>query len=205
MSHWWHRKLRASRGGSSGTIKDVAYFTQLRNPWERARSDYFYAKGLGPIHHLHEETKKATVDEWIHSTKDGGALSYFVPPAGGESVQRSCCFDRGDLEKAKQLLKDDFAVVGLVEEPSMTTAVLQCRVPWINKAIGRNSALGQLEHLNESPMQVETTASQTTPVNDADIAKQFPLDWELYIFAKDLLKKRYDDCVERGVIHVEGK
>lgn len=199
-AHWWQRKLRASRGDTGDMTNNVAYFTQLRNPWERARSDYFYAKGLGPIHHLHEQTKQFTVDEWIQNTQDGGMLSYFVPPADGETEQRSCCFDQTDLENAKQLLKNNFAVVGLVEDPGRTTAVLQCRVPWINQAIRRNSALSQLDHLNESPMQAESSASHATSVNEADIAKHFPLDWELYIFAKRLLNERHADCVKRGII-----
>ena len=203
--HWWQRKLRASRGDAVGMTNNVAYFTQLRNPWERAKSDYFYAKGLGPIHHLHEETKKFTVDEWIQRTKDGVMLSYFVPPAAGETEQRSCCFDENDLEEVKHLLKNDFAVVGLVEEPKTTTAVLQCRVPWINQAIRRNSALSQLDHLNESPMQAESNAAHAMSVDEADIAKHFPLDWELYTFAKKLLKDRYADCIKQGVIHAENK
>ena len=195
-SHWWWPFIR--KYGSGG--KSVAYFTQLRHPLDRAISDYFYAKGLGPIHHLYEETQKMNVSQWVASTEDGGQLSYFVPPADGDKEQRRCCFDGADLENAKQLLKNDFAAVGLVEEPTMTLAVLQCRVAWIRRAIGRNAALGQLQHLNESPLKMESAASRSPSVDDAAVAEQFPLDWELYNFAKEMLQKQYDDCIKQGLI-----
>ena len=197
-SYWWWPLLR--RGDSGG--KSVAFFTQLRHPLDRAISDYFYAKGLGPIHHLHEETQKMNASQWVASTEDGGQLSYFVPPADGDKEQRRCCFDRADLEDAKQLLRNDFAAVGLVEEPTMTLAVLKCRVAWIRRAIGRNTALGQLQHLNESPLQTESAASRDPSVDEAAIAEQFPLDWELYNFAKEMLQKQYDDCIKEGLIDV---
>mmetsp|Transcript_26486 Transcript_26486/g.76433 ORF Transcript_26486/g.76433 Transcript_26486/m.76433 type:complete len:329 (-) Transcript_26486:66-1052(-) len=196
---WWLPHSMSGMRGDNGA-KSVAYFTQLRHPLERARSDYYYAKGLGPIHHLFEETQKMNVSQWIANTEDGGQLSYFVPPADGDKEQRRCCFDRADLENAKQLLTNDFAGVGLVEEPTMTLDVLQCQVPWINKAIGRNSVLGKLQHLNVSPLQAESAASHDTSVDDAAVAKKFPLDWELYVFARELLQKRHNDCVKRGLI-----
>ena len=196
-SHWWWPFIR-KYNGSGG--KSVAYFTQLRHPFDRAVSDYFYAKGLGPIHHLYEETQKMNVSQWVASTEDGGQLSYFVPPADGEKEQRRCCFDRADLESAKKLLRNDFAAVGLVEEPTMTLAVLQCRVAWIRRAIGRNTALGQLRRLNESPLQTESAASRKQSIDDAAVAEQFPLDWELYEFARKLLQKQYTECIKQGLI-----
>ena len=52
-SHWWWPFIRKQKSG-----KSVAYFTQLRHPLDRAISDYFYAKGLGPIHHCTRKRKR---------------------------------------------------------------------------------------------------------------------------------------------------
>ena len=104
------------------------------------------------------------VSQWVASTRvPRMVVSYRTLPADGDKEQRRCCFDRADLESAKKLLRNDFAAVGLVEEPTMTLAVLKCRVSWIRRAIGRNTALGQLQHLNESPLQTESAASRTRP------------------------------------------
>ena len=121
-----------------GTHMDTAaFFTQLRNPWERLNSHFHYAKSMGGLHKLGEETENTPFNEWSKTMKDGYLLSFFAEhnftEVGGHELRR-CCFDERDLENAKALLRKRF-IVSLVEEPQKTIDLLRCRVSWVHKAM----------------------------------------------------------------------
>ena len=180
-----------------GTHMDTAaFFTQLRNPWERLNSHYHYAKLMGSLHKLGEETANTPFEEWSKTMYDGYMLSFFVDhnftEVGGHELRR-CCFDQKDLENAKALLRTKF-IVGLVEEPQKTVDLLRCRVSWVHKAMEANPNLGKSVHVNKG------YSYNISDIGDAAIRQQFSLDFQLYEYGKELFEEQYNDCVARGLI-----
>lgn len=180
-----------------GTHMDTAaFFTQLRNPWERLNSHYHYAKSMGSLHALGEETENTPFEEWSKTMSDGYMLSFFVEhnftEVGGHELRR-CCFNQKDLENAKALLRRKF-IVGLVEEPQKTIDLLRCRVSWVHKAMDANPRLGKSVHVNKG------YAYNISDAEDAAIRSQFPLDFQFYEYGIDLFDEQYNDCVARGLI-----
>uniref|UniRef100_A0A7S4HLH6 Sulfotransferase domain-containing protein n=1 Tax=Odontella aurita TaxID=265563 RepID=A0A7S4HLH6_9STRA len=165
------------RDGKNGHA-NKAFVTQLRHPWDRAASDYHYALALGTIHHLYELTQRMNETEWIRNTTDGKLVSYFG----------------SDLEEAKDVLRGRFAAVGLVEEPVKSLEVLRCRVPWIRRALEADTPLLAAGLPHENRRMEEYSGSR----DEGAARALFPLDFELYRFARDLLFERHADCARRG-------
>ena len=197
LNHLTYYELGQSWPGTH--MDTAAFFTTLRHPWDRLNSHYHYVKSLGAgVHLLFEETNSTPFDEWAASMTDGYILSFFVDrnitKAGGHELRR-CCFDRNDLENAKKLLRKKF-IIGLVEEPQRSIDLLRCRVSWVNTAIEANPNLGKAVHVNKGSI-----AYNVSDVGDAAIRRQFPLDYELYEYGRNLFYEQYNDCIARGVIN----
>lgn len=195
LNHLSYYELNQSWPGTH--METAAFFTQLRHPWDRLNSHYHYVKSLGEIHKLGNETSNTPFDEWSTTMDDGYMLSFFVEhnftEVGGHELRR-CCFDRKDLEEAKALLRRKF-IVGLVEESQRTIDLLRCRVSWVHKVMEANPSLGKSVHVNKGH------AYNVSDARDAAVREQFPLDYELYDYGRELFEEQYQDCVAKGLIY----
>jgi len=195
LNHLSYYELSQSWPGTH--MDTAAFFTTLRHPWERLNSHYHYAKSLGGVHVLYTETANTSFEEWSESMSDGYMLSYFAnhifTEVGGHELRR-CCFDRKDLEDAKKLLREKF-IIGLVEEPQRTIELLRCKVFWVHKAMEANPSLGEAAHVNKG------YAYNVSEAGDEAIRRQFPLDYDLYAYGRELFFEQYNDCVARGLIY----
>lgn len=100
-----NNKIKCIRGHSLRTYSDidrflsnVQYITFLRNPISRYISHYFYGKN--------HEFDSRNIINWIYEGKHGPIRNYQTKFIAGEE----------NLEKAKDVLKNKYSFIGLVEE-----------------------------------------------------------------------------------------
>jgi hypothetical protein len=156
-------------------------FTILRNPVERAISNYYFTREYAEHHH-HDlvHSQNLSLADYLDSKEelmaDNGQTrmlsgGYYVMDYGGLS--------REALEAAKANLRDNIQVVGLTERFDETLLLLKNAFGWGNVFYARQNVGRQ-----------RPTKDQLSPDTLAVIHKYNQLDIELYQFAKTLFAEQ---------------
>lgn len=108
--------------------RPAVYVTVLRDPVERAISDYYFARRFIPHRH-HRAAQTLSLEQYFLHKHEHSLQSRML--AGGNSralFSRVC--DASVLNKAKENLASRFAVVGLTERFDETLALLKISLGW---------------------------------------------------------------------------
>jgi hypothetical protein len=169
------------------------YITLLRDPVERIISHYYYVLRT-PIHYLYKDvkTKNMSLKEYACSglsvELDNGQTRLI---SGFNFLDHSQPASQEMLEVAKQNLKSQFAVVGIVEDFNKTLMLLK-------KEFGWKMPFYVKENTTKNRLLKERVSKETLAV----IKKHNELDIELYRYAKDIfedLVNQQDASFEREI------
>ena len=166
-------------GLHEGLGRPFEYITMLREPVDRVVSHYYYVL-RNPAHYLHARvtSKKMSLKDYalggLTKEVDNGQVRLIA----GEFYRDPCgqC-SRELLEKAKENLRNHFAVVGLAERFDETLLVLGERYGWKDMFYTRQNATVDRARLDELP---EDAVEAIEAAN--------PLDAELCAFANELFE-----------------
>ncbi|HEY9770735.1 MAG TPA: sulfotransferase family 2 domain-containing protein [Coleofasciculaceae cyanobacterium] len=166
----WHQLLPES----------CAYFTLLRNPVERFISNYYFLlkKEGHPLgQKLLEE--KVTIEDFVNWTGEDNYQTRFLAKNIGEGnldIKGSEC-TRETLERAKRNLRENFAVVGIVEEFDKTLLLLK-------KTFGWKNIFYKVKNKNKQRPSNNLIPQKTLKL----IKEKNKLDLELYNYATETLQ-----------------
>lgn len=113
----------------------ATYVTLLREPIRRALSDYHYVTST-PEHPIHEHVKDLSLVEYFESGITGQLSNGQVRLLSGDhlpedpGVPSNRTMEKGDLDRARTHLADEFAAVGLQERFDETLLLFRRRLGW---------------------------------------------------------------------------
>ena len=155
------------------------YFTFLREPYQLLRSLYRHAQ-RDPQHNLHHDLRQLTMRQAIEQ----GAAQLFdnfqtraIAGAWHDLPFGAC--DRPLLEKAKANLRDQFAVVGVVDYFDEVLLLLQQRFGWCSVYYSRHNVAAPAHR----PVPED-------PETQAFVRQHNWLDLELYEYARELCQQQ---------------
>eukprot|EP00735_Rhodelphis_limneticus_P009667 TRINITY_DN2847_c0_g1::TRINITY_DN2847_c0_g1_i1::g.5393::m.5393 TRINITY_DN2847_c0_g1::TRINITY_DN2847_c0_g1_i1::g.5393 ORF type:complete len:621 (+),score=26.55,Sulfotransfer_2/PF03567.9/2.8e-08,Sulfotransfer_3/PF13469.1/0.081,Sulfotransfer_3/PF13469.1/6.2e+03,Sulfotransfer_1/PF00685.22/0.17 TRINITY_DN2847_c0_g1_i1:80-1942(+) len=142
--------------------------TLLRHPVDRALSTYNYILSL-PHHPDYGRVFGKTFQEFVKADISRHMITYFVPVGG-------------TLEQAKNVLRDNYQVVGILERYEDFVKLLDCHIPWIRDM--------RITHSNPSKKNVTSMDDETLKV----LQNLRGADFELWAFAEQLMDERLAQC-----------
>lgn len=104
------------------------YITVLREPVERAISDYYFARRFKPHRH-HRASLQLSLEEFFTQKHEHNLQSRILAGPNSHELFPSVC-DAGTFAAAKDNLARQFIVVGLTERFDETLALLKVRLGW---------------------------------------------------------------------------
>ncbi len=104
------------------------YITVLREPIERAISDYYFARRFKPHRH-HRASLQLSLEEFFLQKHEHNLQSRILAGPNSHELFPSTC-DADTLAAAKDNLARRFIVVGLTERFDETLALLKARLGW---------------------------------------------------------------------------
>jgi|GEM_PF-497343 len=104
------------------------YITVLRDPVERAISDYYFARRFKPHRH-HRAAHRLTLEEYFIQKHEHNFQSRILAGSNSHELVPSAC-DAAILAAAKENLARQFIVVGLTERFDETLALLKVVLGW---------------------------------------------------------------------------
>jgi len=104
------------------------YITVLREPVERAISDYYFARRFKPHRH-HRAAHRLTLEEYFIQKHEHNFQSRILAGSNSHELVPSRC-DAAVLAAAKENLARQFIVVGLTERFDETLALLKVVLGW---------------------------------------------------------------------------
>jgi hypothetical protein len=192
------KEIKVLKGHMFFGLPDVlpnpsTYITLLRDPVERIISHYYYVLRT-PIHYLYKDVKAKNM-----SLKEYACSGLSVELDNGQTrlisgfnfLDHSQPASQEMLEVAKQNLKSQFAVVGIVEDFNKTLMLLK-------KEFGWKMPFYVKENTTKNRLLKERVSKETLDV----IKKHNELDIELYRYAKDIfedLVNQQDASFEREI------
>lgn len=135
----------------------ATYVTMLRHPIDRVVSYYYYARD-NPSHYLHAIihekgwTLRDMVDRIVTTELDNDQVRWLNP--GPHERVGLGKVSHAMLDRAKQILGEHFAVVGVAERFHESLVLMQCRFGWLNVAYERKNAGTSRPALHEVPPDV---------------------------------------------------
>lgn len=172
------------------------YFTILRDPIERFVSNYFFLlkkKGHPLGQKLVEQ--KVTLEEFVNWTGEDNYQTRYLAKNIGEKnldIKNKDC-TRQTLELAKKNLKENFAVVGTVEEFDKTLLILKNTFKW-----------GNVYYKVRNKNKQRPTSSLIPQETLELIEEKNKFDLELYQYASqalDILVENQGDSFENDLIN----
>lgn len=184
------QKIKVIKGHTFGgwhqlLSQPCAYCTLLRDPVERFISNYFFLlkKEGHPLGQKLVE-KQVTIEDFVCWPGEDNYQTRFLAKNINEvnlDIKQNEC-TRETLEQAKKNLKDNFAVVGTVEEFDKTLMLLK-------KVFGWNNVFYKVKNQNKQRLS-KSSIPQTT-LNLIKEKNQF--DLELYQYATQILQTLVKD------------
>lgn len=104
------------------------YITILRNPVDRVLSNYYYIRS-NKNHRLHDKVNNLTFEEYLSSGENPQLDNGMTRLISGEHPPIGQC-DEKMLEKAKKNLKNDFAIVGILERQKESMLLFKEYFQW---------------------------------------------------------------------------
>jgi len=173
----------------------ATYVTVLRDPVERAISEYYFALTYR-LHPEHRMIRRLSLEEYIRTTPYGNVQTRLL--GGGDSsydfLSGECTAET--LEFARRNLSEHFAVVGLTERFDETLALAKVILGWkIDRYLHFNVTKGRppTDHISVSARDL--------------IAERYCYDIELNEYAKRLFGEavsRHACAVERELRNLRG-
>lgn len=171
-----------------------AYFTLLRNPIERFISNYYYIL-KNPNHSLHQSLREQqiTLKDFASCSGEDNYQTRCLARTIGEkdlNINEAEC-NREMLDRAKRNLRENCAVVGIVEEFDRTLLLLK-------KTFGWNNVFYKVKNKNKQRPSKNAISQVTLSL----IEEKNKLDLELYQYATEIfhsLVKNQDNSFEKEV------
>ncbi len=159
----------------------AAYMTVLREPIERAISEYYFPLSH-PSHWLHEMMKQLTLEEFTRISPHANIQTKMIAGQdGGYDFLAGDCTSP-TLEAAKENLSRDFALIGITERFNESLALAKIRLGWRVRRYADFNVTGRRPKKEIIPAAVREL-----------IAERNSFDIELYRFATGL----FDEMVAR--------
>lgn len=166
------------------------YITVLRDPIDRVVSHYYFVR-QNRKHPLHDAvmSKNMSVADYVTSGLSGelnnGMVRLICGRASSDSLRGHEPCEAGDLELAKQHLRDSFEVVGLLEQIDATQQLLSRVFGWPKRAsVQKNKTKARKSTASLKRREREVIASQNT------------MDIELYRWSAERFNNQ---CSEFGI------
>jgi len=137
MTRWSARRLARIRvfkghmpfGLHERLPQPATYITVLRDPVDRAVSEYYYALSR-PVHPQHRMMKSMTIDQYVSTTPHTNVQTKLTAGEySGYDFLAGECTEK-TLETACRNLKDHFSIVGLTERFDETLALTKLTLGW---------------------------------------------------------------------------
>jgi Sulfotransferase family len=155
--------------------RPAVYITVLRDPIDRAVSEYYYARSRR-IHPQHQMMKKLTIEEYIQTTPHTNVQTKLIAGEYSEyDFLAGECTER-TLQKARNNLDRHFAIVGVTERFEETLALTKLILGW-----------RVLRYANFNVTRARPAKQRISPEVQALIAQRYRFDMELYNYATSLL------------------
>jgi Sulfotransferase family len=178
------QKIKVIKGHTFGgwhqlLSQPCAYFTLLRDPVERFISNYFFLlkKEGHPLGQKLVE-QQVTIEDFVCWSGEDNYQTRFLAKNINEvnlDIKKNEC-TRETLEQAKKNLKDNFAVVGTVEEFDKTLMLLK-------KTFGWNNVFYKVKNQNKQRLSKSSISQETLNL----IKEKNQFDLELYQYATQIL------------------
>ncbi|BAZ45773.1 hypothetical protein NIES4102_27990 [Chondrocystis sp. NIES-4102] len=171
----WHQLLSRS----------CTYFTLLRDPIDRAISNYFFLR-KSKDHPFHQRLKeeKVSLEDFVCWAGEDNYQTRFLAKNINEAnldIKNYPC-TRETLELAKNNLKSNYAVVGTVEEFDKTLILLK-------KTFGWQNIYYEVKNKNKQRLSKDSIPQTTLDL----IRDKNQFDLELYDYANELLHGLIED------------
>lgn len=191
LSNTQKKKIQVIKGhtyfGWHGLLpQPCTYFTLLRNPVERFISNYYYI--LKRKDHLVGQIlreQKTTMEEFARWSGEDNYQTRFLSKTIGEidlNINTGNC-TRDMLEQAKRNLRENCAVVGIVEEFDKTLLLLKKNFGWKN-------IFYKVRNQNNQRPSTSVISQKTLSL----IAEKNKLDLELYQYANYIFQSLVKKC-----------
>jgi len=163
------------------------YVTMLRHPYERAVSEYYFAKNT-PNHGLYEQVRggNMSLEAFLELRKDQGLSNIYCRLLGEAVDWRNLADSPVDippeaLDVAKRNINDHVAVVGLTEFFDASLLIMRNMLNWGNIFYVRRNVT------RDKPPNVTYTKLQLKALSDFTY-----LDMDLYAFAQQRMTNLID-------------
>jgi len=150
------------------------YITVLRDPVDRAVSEYYYALSRF-VHPQHRMMKKLTLDEYIRTTTYANVQTKLIAGlyTGYDFLSGDCTSET--LETAKHNLSQHFSLVGLTERFDESLALAKLLFGW------------QLRHYADFNVTSSRPKTDEVPLGVRElVAERYQFDMQLYEYAVGL-------------------
>lgn len=159
----------------------ASYITVLRDPVDRAVSEYYYALSRR-IHPQHRMMKKLTLEQYISTTPHANVQTKLIAGeySGYDFLAGECT--EQTLDKARRNLDKHFAIVGLTERFDETLALTKLLLGW-----------KVLQYADFNVTRGRPAKERISPDARALIQQRYRFDMELYAYATALFQSAVDE------------
>ena len=168
------------------------YITFLREPIERAISDYYFARRFKP-HQNHRASLELTLEEYFLQKHEHNMQSRILAGPNATELFPSVC-DAATLAAAKENLARHFVVVGLTERFDETLALLKVVLGW------------RIKHYRAFRVSHNRIPQQSVAPKTLELIREWEkYDLDLYDYASSLFEEAlasHSEAIEQALLTI---